>query len=36
MTFKSLMDRWNYSKRYYEEGLKTIRTVGNAVGSIRR
>ena len=35
-TFKSLIDRWNYSKRYYEEGLKTIHTVGNAIGSIRR
>lgn len=35
-TFKSLMDRWNYNKRYYEEGLKTIHTVGNAIGSIRR
>lgn len=35
-TFRSLMDRWNYNKRYYEEGLKTIHTVGNAIGSIRR
>lgn len=34
--FKSLIDRWNYNKRYYEEGLKTIGVVGNAVGSIRR
>lgn len=35
-SFKSLMDRWNYNKRYYEEGLKTIGVIGNAIGSIRR
>lgn len=35
-SFKSLMDRWNYNKRFYEEGLNTIRAVGNAIGSIRR
>lgn len=35
-SFKSLMDRWNYNKRYYQEGLNTIGIVGNAVGSIRR
>lgn len=34
-SFRSLMDRWNYNKRFYEEGLRTIHTVGNAVGSIR-
>jgi hypothetical protein len=34
-SFKSLIDRWNYNKRYYEEGLNTLRTVGNAIGSIR-
>nr|DAV82953.1 MAG TPA: DNA pilot protein VP2 [Microviridae sp.] len=35
-SFKSLIDRWNYNKRYYEEGLRTIGVVGNAIGSIRR
>ena len=35
-SFKSLIDRWNYNKRYYEEGLRTIGVVGNAVGSISR
>ena len=35
-SFKSLMDRWNYNKRYYQEGLNTIGITGNAVGSIRR
>lgn len=35
-SFKSLIDRWNYNKRYYEEGLNTIGVVGNAIGSIRR
>lgn len=35
-SFRSLIDRWNYNKRYYEEGLNTIRTIGNAVGSVRR
>ena len=35
-SFRSLMDRWNYNKRFYEEGLNTLRTVGNAVGSVRR
>lgn len=34
-SFRSLMDRWNYNKRFYEEGLRTINTVGNAVGSVR-
>ena len=34
-SFRSLMDRWNYNKRFYEEGLRTISTVGNAIGSIR-
>lgn len=34
-SFRSLMDRWNYNKRFYEEGLRTINTVGNAIGSIR-
>ena len=33
-SFKSLIDRWNYSKRYYEEGLRTIDVVGNAVGAV--
>jgi hypothetical protein len=35
-SFKSLIDRWNYNKRYYEEGLNTIGVVGNAVGAVRR
>ena len=35
-SFRALIDRWNYNKRFYEEGLRTINTVGNAVGSIRR
>lgn len=35
-SFKSLIDRWNYNKRYYEEGLRTIGVVGNAVGSVLR
>lgn len=35
-SFRSLIDRWNYNKRYYEEGLNTIGTIGNAVGSVRR
>lgn len=35
-SFKSLIDRWNYNKRFYEEGLHTISVVGNAIGSIRR
>lgn len=35
-SFKSLIDRWNYNKRYYEEGLRTIGVIGNAIGSIRR
>lgn len=34
-SFRSLMDRWNYNKRFYEEGLRTINTIGNSVGSIR-
>lgn len=32
-SFKSLTDRWNYNKRYYEEGLKTIGVVGNTIGA---
>ena len=35
-SFKSLIDRWNYNKRYYEEGLNTIGVIGNAIGAIRR
>lgn len=35
-SFKSLIDRWNYNKRYYEEGLNTIGVIGNVIGSIRR
>ena len=35
-SFRSLLDRWNYNKRFYEEGLNTIYTVGNAIGSVRR
>lgn len=35
-SFRSLLDRWNYNKRFYEEGLNTIRTIGNAIGSVRR
>lgn len=35
-SFRSLIDRWNYDKRFYEEGLNTIQAVGNAVGSVRR
>ena len=35
-SFRSLIDRWNYNKRYYEEGLRTIGVVGNAVGAVRR
>lgn len=35
-TFRSLLDRWNYNKRFFEEGLRTLNTVGNAVGSVRR
>lgn len=35
-TFQSLIDRWNYNKRYYEEGLRTIGIIGNAIGSIKR
>lgn len=35
-SFKSLIDRWNYNKRYYQEGLNTIGVIGNAIGSIRR
>lgn len=34
-SFRSLLDRWNYNKRFYEEGLRTINTVGNVIGSIR-
>lgn len=35
-SFRSLIDRWNYNKRFYEEGLRTIDTIGNFIGSIRR
>lgn len=35
-SFRSLIDRWNYNKRYYEEGLNTIGVIGNVVGAIRR
>lgn len=35
-SFKSLIDRWNYNKRYYQEGLNTIGVIGNVVGAIRR
>lgn len=35
-SFKSLIDRWNYNKRYYEEGLHSIGVIGNAIGAIRR
>lgn len=35
-SFKSLIDRWNYNKRYYEEGLNTIGVIGNVIGAIRR
>lgn len=34
-SFKSLIDRWNYNKRYYQEGLNTIGVIGNAIGAIR-
>lgn len=35
-SFRSLIDRWNYNKRYYEEGLNTIGVIGNVIGAIRR
>lgn len=35
-SFKSLIDRWNYNKRYYEEGLNTIGVTSNAIGALRR
>lgn len=34
-SFKSLIDRWNYNKRYYEEGLRTIGVIANAIGAVR-
>lgn len=36
--YKTRMDmlnqRWNYNKRYWDEGLNAINTIGNAVGNI--
>lgn len=36
--YKTRMDmlnqRWNYGKRYWDEGLNAINTIGNAVGNI--
>lgn len=31
---ESLHSEWNYSKRYWDEGLNAVHTVGNAVGNI--
>ena len=31
---ESLHSEWNYSKRYWNEGLNAVNTVGNAVGNI--
>lgn len=31
---ESLHSEWNYSKRYWQEGLNAVNTVGNAVGNI--
>lgn len=31
---ESLNSEWNYSKRYWNEGLNAINTVGNAVGNV--
>ena len=31
---ESLHSEWNYSKRYWNEGLNAVNTVGNAVGSV--
>ena len=31
---ESLHSEWNYSKRYWNEGLNAIGTIGNAVGSV--
>lgn len=31
---ESLHSEWNYSKRYWNEGLNAINTVGNAVGNV--
>lgn len=31
---ESLHSEWNYSKRYWNEGLNAIHTVGNAVGNV--
>lgn len=31
---ESLHSEWNYSKRYWKEGLNAVNTVGNAVGNI--
>lgn len=33
---ESLHSEWNYSKRYWNEGLNAINTVGNSVGAIGR
>ena len=30
----ALNEEWNYSKRYWREGLNAINTIGNAVGSV--
>lgn len=31
---ESLHSEWNYSKRYWNEGLNAVNTVGNAVGNV--
>lgn len=31
---KALNEEWNYSKRYWNEGLNAINTVGNAIGTV--
>lgn len=31
---ESLHSEWNYSKRYWNEGLNALGTIGNAVGSV--
>ena len=31
---ESLHSEWNYSKRYWNEGLNAVNTVGNAIGNI--
>ena len=30
----ALNEEWNYSKRYWREGLNAVNTIGNAVGSV--